>query len=702
MEPCQTPTRQPPRSSAPSTRALILLDRVVGWITTVVFGGALAIGVITVLVAGQGLPFWMRLAVVFGRLAIVAVLAWHGQHWPTVSFAHTRYRVDDEGIEIQRGVFWREVINVPRSRVQHTDVTQGPIDRRFGLGTLVIFTAGTDFARVELPGSSTATRCASAPTCCRGRRRCRLSSDCTRQPSCSTWASSSGTSRFPACCCSSPRRGRPAPARRSAPRAGSARRLLFIVPAMIMSVTRYLSFRLRDELLTSSSSAGPVLPLECHVPYARIQNLDAVQNVVHRVLGVVEVRIETGGGKEAEAAIRVLPMAAFTEMRRRVFEGRTAAAVPASVAEDGDGVEPAPAVAPATLLRLSLGDLLLYGFIESRGMVLIGAAYGAIWKWACSTASGSACRGRSGIHVPRSATCSPTPSGKASSPSVSSRSPSPAWWASCCSCAWSRWPGPWCGCTASRDAGRRRPAHPVGPLTRVTVTIPLHHVATVTVRESALTAGPNAVGEGRRRRAATSPATGRAIRDGRAAYRARRRSPRPCVMSCRPSILEASRVASRCTPCSRVPSSLRRRRGRDPLSPAGRARLGGRSPRCRSWRGCRHRHEEAGAQLAWVADADVVVFRSGWLWRRSPWHASTASRPWRCDSHRLRPATSTASVRVDTEASAVHRVELPYPDVAVAYPLRARRPAQAAETEFRGSGAVACTACTAGAWPRLP
>lgn len=131
---------------------VILLDRVVGWITTVVFGGALAIGVITVLVAGQGLPFWMRLAVVFGWLAIVAVLAWHGQHWPTVSFAHTRYRVDDEGIEIQRGVFWREVINVPRSRVQHTDVTQGPIDRRFGLGTLVIFTAGTDFARVELPG----------------------------------------------------------------------------------------------------------------------------------------------------------------------------------------------------------------------------------------------------------------------------------------------------------------------------------------------------------------------------------------------------------------------------------------------------------------------------------------------------------------------------------------------------------------------
>jgi membrane protein YdbS with pleckstrin-like domain len=36
--------------------------------------------------------------------------------------------------------------------VQHIDVTQGPIDRRFGLSTLVIYTAGTDHAKVALDG----------------------------------------------------------------------------------------------------------------------------------------------------------------------------------------------------------------------------------------------------------------------------------------------------------------------------------------------------------------------------------------------------------------------------------------------------------------------------------------------------------------------------------------------------------------------
>jgi uncharacterized protein len=41
---------------------------------------------------------------------------------------------------------------VPRSRVQHTDVSQGPLERKHGLGRLVIFTAGTQHSRVELPG----------------------------------------------------------------------------------------------------------------------------------------------------------------------------------------------------------------------------------------------------------------------------------------------------------------------------------------------------------------------------------------------------------------------------------------------------------------------------------------------------------------------------------------------------------------------
>ena len=47
---------------------------------------------------------------------------------------------------------WRQVTSVPRSRVQHIDVAQGPLIRRFELAQLIIHTAGTEHATVELNG----------------------------------------------------------------------------------------------------------------------------------------------------------------------------------------------------------------------------------------------------------------------------------------------------------------------------------------------------------------------------------------------------------------------------------------------------------------------------------------------------------------------------------------------------------------------
>jgi len=41
---------------------------------------------------------------------------------------------------------------VPFGRVQHIDLAQGPLERAFGLATLVLNTAGTRGAAVKLPG----------------------------------------------------------------------------------------------------------------------------------------------------------------------------------------------------------------------------------------------------------------------------------------------------------------------------------------------------------------------------------------------------------------------------------------------------------------------------------------------------------------------------------------------------------------------
>ncbi len=98
-----------------------------------------------------------RSVVMVGLLAVlwpvgIASLAWYSYRFPELEYRHTSYTVDDHGMQIQRGVYWRTLTDVPRSRVQHTDVRQGPLERRYGLATLIIYTAGTAYARVELPG----------------------------------------------------------------------------------------------------------------------------------------------------------------------------------------------------------------------------------------------------------------------------------------------------------------------------------------------------------------------------------------------------------------------------------------------------------------------------------------------------------------------------------------------------------------------
>ena len=71
---------------------------------------------------------------------------------PVLAYRHTRYRLDGTGIEIREGIIWRTVTNVPRSRVQHIDVSQGPLERRAGIASLAIYTAGVRHAMVALPG----------------------------------------------------------------------------------------------------------------------------------------------------------------------------------------------------------------------------------------------------------------------------------------------------------------------------------------------------------------------------------------------------------------------------------------------------------------------------------------------------------------------------------------------------------------------
>ena len=123
----------------------------VGWVTAAFGSGILSIVAVGVW-ASSGFSLIGLAAAGGAWIVFSALLAWRAQAWPEIAYRHASYRVDEQGIEIRRGVFWRTITSIPRSRVQHTDVSQGPLQRTYELGTLVVYTAGTDHARVDLPG----------------------------------------------------------------------------------------------------------------------------------------------------------------------------------------------------------------------------------------------------------------------------------------------------------------------------------------------------------------------------------------------------------------------------------------------------------------------------------------------------------------------------------------------------------------------
>lgn len=95
---------------------------------------------------------WIWWTVAAGIIAGACLLLGFVLLWPSIEYRHARWAWGEDGLEIHRGVFWRHKISIPISRIQHVDVSQGPLQRQFGLGKVTVHTAGTRHAAIELSG----------------------------------------------------------------------------------------------------------------------------------------------------------------------------------------------------------------------------------------------------------------------------------------------------------------------------------------------------------------------------------------------------------------------------------------------------------------------------------------------------------------------------------------------------------------------
>jgi membrane protein YdbS with pleckstrin-like domain len=80
-------------------------------------------------------------------LLIYPILLAPARHYHALGYA-----LEGDELHVASGVWTRTETVVPLGRVQHIDVSQGPIERAFGVTRLVLHTAGTMNSLVVVPG----------------------------------------------------------------------------------------------------------------------------------------------------------------------------------------------------------------------------------------------------------------------------------------------------------------------------------------------------------------------------------------------------------------------------------------------------------------------------------------------------------------------------------------------------------------------
>lgn len=129
-------------------------------------------------------------------------------------------------------------------------------------------------------------------------------------------------------------------------------------------------FCIKDQSLQIRS--GVIRRKEQSIPFERIQNIQIEEPALHRLFGVVRLKVETAGSKEEEGLIEALSPAIAGEIKRHIDQERTdrAAEVP--------GMDET-ATSAEVLSSLELADLLRIGLTRNHlrtALILLGFSIG--------------------------------------------------------------------------------------------------------------------------------------------------------------------------------------------------------------------------------------------------------------------------------------------------------------------------------------
>jgi membrane protein YdbS with pleckstrin-like domain len=89
------------------------------------------------------------LAYVGGGLAVLILLTFISI---PIGYRKRSYALRERDLTYKKGWIFSSMITIPFNRIQHTEISRGPIERKYELSTLKIYTAGGATSDLSIPG----------------------------------------------------------------------------------------------------------------------------------------------------------------------------------------------------------------------------------------------------------------------------------------------------------------------------------------------------------------------------------------------------------------------------------------------------------------------------------------------------------------------------------------------------------------------
>lgn len=102
----------------------------------------------SVLILKHPVALWSSAA----SLLVLTVFALLLFVWVPRKVRRTNYLLRQLDLHLRTGYMWHRAVSVAINRIQHTEITQGPLERLCGLSTLAVYTAGGHQSDLKIPG----------------------------------------------------------------------------------------------------------------------------------------------------------------------------------------------------------------------------------------------------------------------------------------------------------------------------------------------------------------------------------------------------------------------------------------------------------------------------------------------------------------------------------------------------------------------